>query len=74
MLFGGRSISPLNTRIKANQRQVTKSPLRKETTKAEAKNTQNKTQLKSKDNMGILYSLEDIYSQLNFNDFDAFPQ
>lgn len=24
--------------------------------------------------MGILYSLEEIYSQLNFNDFDAFAQ
>ena len=24
--------------------------------------------------MGILYSLEEIYNQLNFNEYDAFPQ
>ena len=48
MLFGGRSVSPLNTRVKTSQRQVTKSPIRKETQKADAKNGHTKTQLKSK--------------------------
>lgn len=48
MLFGGRSVSPLNTRAKGSQRQVTKSPIRKEPQKADAKNGQAKTQLKTK--------------------------
>lgn len=48
MLFGGRSVSPLNTRVKASQRQVTKSPLRKDKQKFESKNGAAKTQLKSK--------------------------
>ena len=50
MLFGGRSVSPINTRVKGSHRQVTKSPSRKEptNTKSELKTATAKAQQKTK--------------------------
>lgn len=79
MLFGGRSsVSPISTKAKntSRQQQPSKSPTKKQGFKTDNNKTTNfnKSQLKTKETMGILYSLEEIYTQLNFNDFDAFAQ
>jgi hypothetical protein len=60
MLLGGRSISPLTTKPKSTLRQTpSKSPIRQEAYKTDSKpQNYQKAQLKTKETMGILYSLE----------------
>jgi hypothetical protein len=60
MLFGGHSISPLTIKPKSTLRQTpSKSPIRQEAYKTDSKpQNYQKAQLKTKETMGILYSLE----------------
>lgn len=76
MIFGQRSISPVFTRSKNLSRTPTKSPARKSTNKFDNKmqTSYQKQPSKTKESLGIIYMLEEIYSKLAFNEFDAFPK
>jgi len=87
MLLKNRTASPLRqSRQSTIKPQTSRSPMRTPTkteplqaTKADSSillktPTSAKSLLKTKETMGILYSLEEIYLLLSFNDFDAFAQ
>lgn len=88
MLLKNRPVSPLKSHSRRNSawQAPTRSPLRSPVQEKTVEKSfhegmdlmkgtvSNKAQLKAKDTMGILYSLEEIYQMLNFNDFDAFAE